>query len=114
MNKVEFNAKLAELKNFGVESVIGEFDGSGDSGYVESITYFNADEEMIYPGTAGIELKEFESYLETNGNIQEYDWWNNEGGWGSFTFDINTGEFKVDYALRLVNYKEEQTTKNIL
>lgn len=114
MNKIELNAKLAELKSFGVENVIGEFEGSGDSGYVEAILYFNADEESIYPGEVGIELQDFERYLENNGNIQEYDWWNNEGGWGSFTFDINTGKFKVTYSLRVVNYAEKETTKNIL
>jgi len=107
MSKEELNWQeaLVILKDSGVKTFKINYSGSGDSGGIDGITYFDKENEAIdhtnvdinhdglqdlcYPLLEGIE-----------------DWYNNDGGDGVLTVDVDKLKFDI---VNNVNYVEQET-----
>jgi hypothetical protein len=116
-NKVTLFQTLSEA---GVRTVVVSFDGSGDSGQIESIVARNADggEVPLPLGDLPIRSVDFEmcaitERATTAGDLIErmaYEflehthggWEDNEGAYGDFTFDVAEGSITLEYSERYI------------
>ncbi len=119
-----FNALAAA----GIQTVVIEFDGCGDSGQLENITGLDAENAEIALPEENIEIREVQfegprtlvvkrpvrDVLETLAYDfleQTHDGWENgDGGHGEFTFDVATKSITLDYNERFTdstNYQHE-------
>lgn len=95
-------AVIIKLKDIGVTYIESEYNGSGDSGQIDSIIYWTkGDGEQIkdIPNELHqvIENSFYKSLEDT------MDWYNNEGGYGVIMFDLNDMTFKIDQHIRITN-----------
>ncbi|WP_196160856.1 DUF6878 family protein [Reinekea sp. G2M2-21] len=130
----QLTALLPILRDRGVASVRVEFDGSGDSGSIEDVNFdapegFNEKEVIDWPNVVKVwdsETRAFkfsetieptplveivervtEDWLESTG----VDWYNNDGGYGHFEFDVENARYGLDVNVRYtessVEYSDE-------
>ncbi|WP_454885413.1 DUF6878 family protein [Sphingomonas oryzagri] len=114
-NKLTLFAALGEA---GITVVTVTFDGSGDSGQIESIAAMRGDEDADLPKTPidiavadfhrpdpdrftkpladAIEALAYAFLEETHGG-----WENNDGAFGEFVFDVAAGTITLDYNERI-------------
>jgi hypothetical protein len=115
MNKKQYEEFTAKLLAEGVHYIIGEFSGSGDSGYIEDYTFLDKNEDIILDISfekLECDSNEFESFI--NNYITDYDWWNNEGGYGTFKVDLKENKIHTDYHIAEITYEEFNESKNII
>lgn len=101
--KLNWQEALVILRDSGVKTFKIEYSGSGDSGGIDAIYYFDKEDHehtqvdidhdglqnLCYPLLEGIE-----------------DWYNNEGGDGVLTVDVDKLKFDI---VNNVNYMEQET-----
>jgi hypothetical protein len=93
-----------KVKDKGVNRININFSGSGDSGDIDDIEYYQGDEEI----SSAIEVKESDenvlkdfaydiicSKVDTVG-----DWVNNEGGFGNIEINTETNHYTLNYSQR--------------
>ena len=114
MNNKEYEEFTAKLIAEGIHYITGEFSGSGDSGYIEDYAFLDKNEKLIDTNFDGVEwnANEFESFI--NNYITDYDWWNNDGGYGSFKIDLKENKINTDYYIAEITYEEFNESKNII
>jgi hypothetical protein len=113
-----FNKKrmFEMLKSIGVVDIQVEFDGGGDNGNVDSITYNGllSDKEyneMEAPANFPDLLTAMQTIKATLSQLVDYwsydllgetdhDWVNNDGGYGSMTIKVDAGTARVDMNIR--------------
>lgn len=89
-----------------------EFDGSGDSGEIQEIEFYDLDDDDGIVMESGIEEKLCENletwaYTLLQETVQmSCDWVNNEGGWGRITLDVEDKKYEIDYNQR--TYEEHE------
>jgi hypothetical protein len=91
-------ALLAQLRALGVTEVTAEYEGYGDSGNVEDITLQPT--EIVIPSELSSQLDEFAwafAYQQHPGLE------NNDGGYGTLTWDIVKDSIDLDHADRFVD-----------
>lgn len=118
MTEQELMQTLIQLADLGVTGIRIDYEGGGDSGCIEDIMY--TDKE----GVSLIEiqnlpwdsknLKNLSSELASN--IENFahaqilddieDWWNNEGGSGTLSILVPSGEYTVENNIRRIDYDE--------
>ncbi len=98
---LEEAAFVSSLKNMGITELIAEYDGSGDSGSIETVYGKDKEGEIIYLDT-DVESKAEEMLYEVLSNNYEYDWYNNDGGYGSVTIDLEDKTWRVDGYVRSI------------
>jgi hypothetical protein len=103
---------FVDLKSAGATNIVISFNGSGDSGSIESVDIYNADNQrmqidltVIYPEEKSswvddkwiteTEEKEMpiadalEAYCYDELEKTEIDWYNNDGGFGQMTINLD-------------------------
>lgn len=116
MTELEVTGLLFKLADMGITGVFISYEGSGDSGQIDTITYTKeevydiADLEAIYDNGidhnfsitnldsslhADIENFAYEALLD---DIE--DWWNNEGGFGYVVIHVQTGDYQIFNSVR--------------
>ncbi len=108
------------LNATGVTRIAIEFEGSGDSGQMEQATAFSGEEEIVPFPKAWIEITrvDFDEEKDTREEVNlrdaietiAYDlleqthggWENNDGGFGTFTFDVAERSLTLDYDERYI------------
>ena len=121
-------ALFAALAAAGIHTVVVEFDGSGDSGQIESIIGFASDDTETDIPEVRIEIREtvfdhaeFSVSPKSPREIIEtmaYDflsqthggWGNNDGAYGEFTFTVVDQSITLDFNERFTdstNYQHE-------
>lgn len=93
-----------KVKDQGVNRIIINFSGSGDSGDIDDIEYYQENEEI----SSSIQIKDSDenvlrdfaydiisSKVDTVG-----DWVNNEGGYGNVEIDVETNHYTLNYSQR--------------
>lgn len=109
-------AIVKKFQTAGVAKAVAHYDGSGDSGVVESVEYFDAADAEVtkFDGldelTAEIDTLACD-YLEN----EEIDWYNGDGGYGDFIIDLSPGvapNIKLEHEERIQEtnsfYREEE------
>jgi hypothetical protein len=112
------------LVNQGIKKVSVNYEGSGDSGAIESIRittdqYVTFDDLQTWEG--GIDLNDYNSELYSL--LEDYcqemllhdieDWWNNDGGFGYVNIDVEEGTYEIQNSIRITDYEEYNHTGNL-
>jgi hypothetical protein len=109
---LEQKIQLKKLKDHNVEQVEIHYDGGGDDGMISDIAYYGDSG----PNYSGCELRSNDlKKLQDNLNHYYYqilcdnidwDWVNNEGGFGHMVIDLLTEEVTIFHSQRHVEYYE--------
>ena len=114
MKKLNLKQKieLKKLKDHNISVLEIHYDGGGDDGMIHDIHAFDKDyNEIIIPkfcekySAFGIKTLEDTFYELLCDNI-EWDWVNNEGGFGSFKIDLQDESITIFHNQRHVEYYE--------
>ena len=96
---LDIGAWLLDLEDQGVSEIEVNYDGSGDSGEITDISYNALNGRLITPRHSPANLENwFYELLEEVG-----DWYNNDGGYGTLTIEVPTGEYTIDSHIRVTN-----------
>lgn len=112
------------LVNQGIKKVSVNYEGSGDSGAIESIR-ITTDSHVIFEDLqtweGGIDLNDYNSDLYSL--LEDYcsemllndieDWWNNDGGFGFVNIDVEEGTYEIQNSIRVTDYEEYNHTGNL-
>lgn len=94
MDSEKIKVFFIALEQKGVKEIQIGYDGSGDSGSVNSVTFYDHNDDEI-------ELKDFESKAEDIGyhilsRYYDVDWYNNEGGYGTVNINLADKTWDID------------------
>jgi hypothetical protein len=98
-----------QLKEAGVAVVQLAYDGCGDSGQLESVTYVDAQGKPVNP-TGQVAITEdqlmdlFYDLLET----RHPGWENNDGAFGEFLWDLAADSLHHSHSSRFTDYDTEE------
>jgi len=108
---------LIGLVNAGIKKVRVYYEGSGDSGCIDSIqstTDSNITFEDLEDWQVGDDLQKLNSSLyslvddfcseQLLNDIE--DWWNDDGGWGTIHIDVEVGTYSIQNNVRVVHEEE--------
>lgn len=96
MSDLKNSKVVLELKDLGVDRVEINYSGSGDSGDIDDVTYYNK---------AGEVVDIIGEYEDVHDKLQEYafilldkieDWWNNDGGHGILSMFISQNTYSIE------------------
>ena len=103
---------LTQLKNEGYTGVSISFDGAGDSGSITGAKAFTGDfilEDRYHSDFWQYEPEITEDLRDLGYDILSdsgYDWYNNDGGYGSIHISLLTGEVKLDIRIRVTDTED--------
>lgn len=109
--ELSFLKAMMHLQDIGVNEVRVEYSGGGDSGGIEDTSFYHRNSNDI--GVNGDTLNdkvdpaiktiiEDAAYLKLN---EIEDWWNNDGGYGSMTINVPSGEYTINNNIRITDYE---------
>jgi hypothetical protein len=98
-DELERVAFISSLKNLGITELVGEYDGSGDSGSIENVYCEDDDSNTIDVDDVILSKVEEMLYNVLSDNY-DYDWYNNDGGYGTVRINIEDKTWKVDGIVR--------------
>jgi hypothetical protein len=84
-------AVRAELITLNVARVEAEYDGAGDSGQIEAISFRDASGAIVTEQVSEQTRGHVESLLYALLNLRHGGWENNDGAFGSFGWDLSDG-----------------------
>jgi len=112
---------LIRLADLGITGVKVRYDGGGDSGAIEWIGYTKEHCEVIEDVHDGIDDWTNDANLANIVESEDYslvesfaykilddieDWWNNEGGFGSFCFLVPSGKYIINNSVRITTTED--------
>jgi hypothetical protein len=118
MTEQELTQTLIQLADLGVTGIRINYEGGGDSGCIEDMMYTEEKDVSIedvqnLPWDSN-DLRKLNNELANN--IENFttdtildtieDWWNNEGGSGTLSILVPSGEYYVENNVRRVEYDE--------
>jgi hypothetical protein len=122
MTELEVTGLLFKLADIGITGVFISYEGSGDSGSIETITYTTeeiidiSDLEAIHDN--GIDYNNNLNNLDSSlySEIENFaydallndieDWYNNEGGFGYVIVHVKSGDYKIFNSVRYYETEE--------
>jgi hypothetical protein len=121
MTEVEMTSLLIRLADLGITGVKVRYDGGGDSGAIEWMGFTK--EECETPEDVNDNIDDWQNdanlskLVESQDyeNIQDFaykilddieDWWNNEGGFGSFCFLVPSGKYIINNSVRITTTED--------
>ena len=113
--KLKWQEAVLFLKDRGITTVKVHYEGSGDSGSIDSISYYKGeDEHNIKDLDISDEMHEklINLCYPMLDNIE--DWYNNDGGHGTLSIDIKTGEYEIDVNIEYRSYSTHNHEGNII
>ncbi|GIW31559.1 MAG: hypothetical protein KatS3mg071_1733 [Meiothermus sp.] len=97
---------INELKQRGIQRLRYYFDGSGDSGSIESITLLRADGEEVRLEDPALEHELDELGYEVLDRCDVY--FDDEGCFGEIEIDLISGAIEVENNVRYIDYSTEK------
>jgi len=88
---------IAQLRSICISEVTAEYEGYGDSGNVEDVTLQPADVKLPEPLASQVSEFAWSFAYHRHPGFE-----NNEGGYGTLTWDIAEDSIKLDHANRYV------------
>ena len=97
--------KLRELKDLGIIRVQVHYSGGGDDGCIDSTDAYILDEkgnekwdrDIVPDDFLGMFEEALYNFISRN---VEWDWVNNDGGYGSLEINVDTGELTIHHTQR--------------
>ena len=120
MTEVELTSLLFRLADIGITGIKVRYDGGGDSGSVEWIGYTakpcetpedvndDIDDWEDAANLANIAQSDYSLVEDFAYKILDdiEDWWNNEGGFGSFCFLVPSGKYIINNSVRITDTED--------
>ena len=99
--KSKWQELILKLKDYGVDHIVVDYSGSGDSGGIDAVVFYDKTNELI----KNEDLKDFSGEVEDCvypllNDIE--DWYNNEGGNGTVTIDLENFEYHIENHINIV------------
>jgi len=95
---------MAKIKEHNVAYMEVRYDGGGDDGMIEDIEFYDINGNRM---NVTVDTDKLDNFLyECISNNVEWDWVNNEGGYGMLTFNFNHDEIKIDHTQRVTEDHE--------
>ena len=118
MTEQELMQTLIQLADLGVTGIRINYEGGGDSGCIEDMMYTEQKDVSIEDvqnlSWDSKNLNNLSSELASN--IENFahaqilddieDWWNNEGGSGTLSILVPSGEYTIENNIRRIDYDE--------
>lgn len=98
--KESLKTLFEQLNKLGIAKTVTEFSGSGDSGDLNGTVYYDADDQVL-----DVEVNDIHDVVHAVLKNYGYDWYNNDGGFGTVTFHPKQGKINVD-----MNINEQHST----
>jgi hypothetical protein len=118
MTEQELMQTLMQLADLGVTGIRIDYEGGGDSGCIEDMMYTEEKDVSIedvqnLPWNSK-DLRKLNNELAIN--LENFttdtilddieDWWNNEGGHGTLSILVPSGEYSIENNIRKIEYDE--------
>ena len=118
MTEQELMQTLMQLADLGVTGIRIDYEGGGDSGCIEDMMYTEEKDVSIedvqnLPWNSK-DLRKLNNELAIN--LENFttdtilddieDWWNNEGGYGTLSILVPSGEYSIENNIRKIEYDE--------
>jgi len=123
MTELEITSLLFKLADIGVTGIKVHYDGGGDSGAIEDISYTTEpcetpeDVDDIVETGWGSKNNLADLDQEAYSAIEKFaykilddieDWWNNEGGFGDLCICVPSGKYMIDNHVRYYSTEDYQ------
>jgi len=121
MKEIDLTSLLFRLADVGITGIKVRYDGAGDSGAIEWIGFTKEKCETPEDVNDNVDDWEYDANLskvvesDDYNTIQDFaykilndieDWWNNEGGFGSFCFLVPSGKYIINNSVRITDTEE--------
>jgi hypothetical protein len=121
MKEIDLTSLLFRLADIGITGIKVRYDGGGDSGAIEWIGFTKEKCETPEDVNDNVDDWEYDANLskvvesDDYNTIQDFaykilndieDWWNNEGGFGSFCFLVPSGKYIINNSVRITDTEE--------
>lgn len=118
MTEQELMQTLMQLADLGITGIRISYEGSGDSGCIDGMLYTEQENVSIedvqnLPWNSK-DLRKLNNELAIN--LENFttdtilddieDWWNNEGGYGTLSILVPSGEYSIENNIRKIEYDE--------
>ena len=118
MTEQELMQTLMQLADLGITGIRISYEGSGDSGCIDEMLYTERENVSIedvqnLPWNSK-DLRKLNNELAIN--LENFttdtilddieDWWNNEGGHGTLSILVPSGEYSIENNIRKIEYDE--------
>lgn len=129
MTEIEMTGLLLKLADMGITGIKVHYDGGGDSGAIESISY------TTEPCETPDDVEEYAESWSPDSNLADLvstgdysliedfahelledieDWWNNEGGFGDMSICVPSGQYIIDNHVRYYSTEDYQHEGNLI
>lgn len=102
MENIDCTALFLKLKNMGIKEVSIDFSGGGDSGDIDSIEFYDKTGYSVQ-GLTDDKSQFTDLAWDIINGIAE-DWYNNDGGHGTVTIDVETATYNINLQIRYTEY----------
>ena len=105
--KLTWQEAVLYLKDRGVTKIIVSYEGSGDSGSIDGINYYKGEDSFSY--------SDLDISYDMDDKLQNLcypmlddieDWYNNDGGYGTITIDLDKLHYDIANHVRYTNYEK--------
>ena len=118
MTEQELTQTLIQLADLGVTGIRISYEGSGDSGCIDELLY-TEEKDVSIEDVQNLrwdskDLRKLNNELAIN--LENFttdtilddieDWWNNEGGHGTLSILVPSGEYSIENNIRKIEYDE--------
>lgn len=100
-------AVQADLHALGIATVYAEYDGVGDGGQIEQISYFDHSDDAQPVSVDEQTNGRVEALLYALLNMRHSGWENNDGAYGNFSWNLIDGTIEHEHSQR---YTEHYTS----
>ena len=118
MTEQELMQTLMQLADLGITGIRISYEGSGDSGCID---------EMLYTEQENVSIEDVQNLPWNSKNLRRLnnelainlenfttdtilddieDWWNDEGGHGTLSILVPSGEYSIENNIRKIEYDE--------
>lgn len=107
------------LKDRGVAKIIVTYEGSGDSGSIDNVLYYDKEDDEHYSSQLDITESQHNDIQNLAYPMLDgiEDWYNNEGGYGSISIDLDEFTYDIENNIRInqiETYNHNGTLKEYL
>jgi hypothetical protein len=107
------------LKDRGVKQIRVTYEGSGDSGAIDNVLYYDKEDDEYYSSQLNISESQHDDIQNLAYPMLDgiEDWYNNEGGYGTITIDLDEFIYNIQNNIRITEvetYSHNGTLKEYL
>lgn len=95
----------ASLLALGVSNIYADYDGVGDSGQIDTISYADAADRTLTTPVDTQTQQQVENLLYALLTLRHDGWENNDGGFGTFRWNLVTGALEHEHSDRYTEYE---------